>query len=379
MLFDFVTPVSKEKYDHYLAKNPHLSGNVAFWKMDTSETENFKIAVVGVEDYLGNEANKGTQFAPDSVREQLYAYAPFYHDAKILDLGNIKAGNTHRDTLAALKETAKDAIKNNIILVIIGGDLELLQAQYTAYEILENEVQLSHIGAALAVNHAENNLENSYLYNIFNTNYLKKYNLIAYQSYFIKKDIATIVHNYQFDSLRVGKIRENIFEAEPFIREADLVCFDIQAIRHSDAPAQLSPSPNGLFGDEACMLARFAGSSDIVSTFGIYNFNTEEDIKNITAHQVSQMIWYFVEGVMLRKQDYPIVDEQDFYSFAVIIDEEDFIFLKSKKTDRWWMKIKVIRMGKSVFHLVPCTYRDYQTALNGEIPESWMRNLMRLQ
>ena len=56
--------------------------------------------------------------------------------------------------------------------------------------------------------------------------------------------------------LRVGKIREHIFEAEPLLREAAMVTFNINAIRYSDAPAQLEPSPNGLFGDEACGLAR---------------------------------------------------------------------------------------------------------------------------
>lgn len=379
MNFEFVTPISNEAVENYQNKNPYLSKNVAFYSIDHEDLNTYRIAMVGVEDHFGNLDNDGVQLAPNKVREQLYTFAPFYNNSKILDLGNIKAGNTKQDTLVALQECLKDAIKNNLVLIILGGDLELLQAQYKAYQILEKEVQLSHIGATLKLNHTEDKLEESYLYNIFNTNFLKKYNLIAYQSYFIKKDIQSIVHNYQFDSLRVGRIRDNIFEAEPFIREADLACFDIQAIRYSDAPAQINPSPNGLFGDEACMLARFAGLSDTLTSFGIYNFNPKEDIKNITALQVAQMVWYFVEGVELRKLDYPIVDEKDFYHFIIPVDEERLTFLKSKKTERWWMKIEVLRNDRSVFHLIPCTYKDYTIARDGEIPESWMRNLLRLQ
>ncbi len=378
-MFDFVEPITQEFYNECITRNPNLPNNVAFFGLDTTEIEPYKIALVGVEDNLNNDDNQGTELAPNQVRQQLYTYTSFYNDTKIIDLGNIKKGNTRQDTLVALKDVTKNAIRNNIILIIIGGDLDLLQAQYNAYEILENEIQISQIGANMTANPEEGKLEESYLYSIFNTNYLKKYNLIAYQSYFIQKDISTIVHNYQFDSLRVGKIRENVFEAEPFIREANLAVFDIQAIRFSDAPGQVAPSPNGLFGDEACMLARFAGMSDILSSFGIYNYNPMEDIKNVTAHQVAQMIWYFIEGVNLRRMDYPILNEQEFYHFTVYVEEEAFTFLKSKKTERWWMKINVNRGERIVAHLIPCIYNDYRIAKDGEIPEAWMRNLIRLQ
>lgn len=104
-----------------------------------------------------------------------------------------------------------------------------------------------------------------------------------------------------------------------------------------------------------------------------------EDIKNVTAHQVAQMIWYFIEGVNLRRMDYPILNEQEFYHFTVYVEEEAFTFLKSKKTERWWMKINVNRGDRTVAHLIPCIYNDYRIAKDGEIPEAWMRNLIRLQ
>jgi hypothetical protein len=126
------------------------------------------------------------------------------------------------------------------------------------------------------------------------------------------------------------------------------------------------------------MLARFAGMSDMLNSIGFYNFNPNEDIKGITAHQVAQMVWYFIEGVKLRKQDYPITSEDNFYHYTTSIDSEYFTFLKSKKTERWWMKIPVKRNESTIYHLIPCTYEDYNTARNGEIPEPWMRNVLRL-
>jgi formiminoglutamase len=378
MNFDFVQTISETTYQQYLDNNPEIDKNVAFYKFNTESLEDFKIAILGVEDFRGYVANKGTENAAHNIRKKLYTYAPFYNQSKIVDLGNIPAGENYQDTLVALKETLKDALRNNLIVIVLGGDVSLTQAQYQAYQIFENDIQLSQIGATIDIEENEEELYKNYLYEILKTNYLKRYNLIAYQSYFIKKDIYQIIHNYQFDSLRVGKIRKNTFEAEPFIREADLVSFDINAIRFSDAPGQILPSPNGLFGDEACMLARFAGSSDILSSIGFYNYNPSEDIKEITAHQVAQMVWYFIEGVQLRKQDYPITDEQEFYHYTTSIDREDFTFLKSKKTERWWMKIPIKRNDKTIYQLVPCIYEDYLCAKNGEIPETWMRNLLRL-
>ncbi|QQR98862.1 MAG: arginase family protein [Sphingobacteriales bacterium] len=378
MFFDFVQPIPKELYHDLLLQNQQLDSNVAFYKLNTEDIETYDIALLGIEDFRGYVENKGTELAPNVIRKKLYSYAPFFEQTKIVDLGNIKAGTTYQDTLVAVAETIKDAFKNNLKIIILGGDISFTLAQYQAYQIFENEIQLTQISSNIDIEDNQEDNYKRYIYDILKTDYLKRYNLVGYQSYFIKKSIQEIIHNYQFDALRVGKIRQNIFEAEPLIREADLVSFDINAIRYSDAPAQKAPSPNGLFGDEACMLARFAGMSDMLNSIGFYNFNPNEDIKGITAHQVAQMVWYFIEGVKLRKQDYPITSEDNFYHYTTSIDSEYFTFLKSKKTERWWMKIPVKRNESTIYHLIPCTYEDYNTARNGEIPEPWMRNVLRL-
>lgn len=378
MHFDFTQAIPQTLYNELLQNNTQLHHNVAFYHQTTQELDTFKIALLGIEEYRGYIDNKGTELAPNAVRKKLYCYAPFFEHTKILDLGNIAAGATYQDTLVAVTETLKEAFRKNIIVIIVGGDISLSLAQYQAYQIFENDIQISHISSSVDIEDNTQELHKKYLYDILKTNYLKRYNLISYQSYFIKKDIYKIIHNYQFDALRVGKIRQHIFEAEPFIREADLVTFDINAIRYSDAPAQIVPSPNGLFGDEACMLARFAGQSDLLNSIGFYNFNPNEDIKQITAHQIAQMIWYFIEGVGIRHQDYPITDEKAFYHYTTTIDKEDFTFLKSIKSERWWMKIPIKRNNQLVYHLIPCIYEDYLTAKNGDIPETWVRNVVRI-
>jgi len=230
MFFDFVQPIPKELYHDLLLQNQQLDSNVAFYKLNTEDIETYDIALLGIEDFRGYVENKGTELAPNVIRKKLYSYAPFFEQTKIVDLGNIKAGTTYQDTLVAVAETIKDAFKNNLKIIILGGDISFTLAQYQAYQIFENEIQLTQISSNIDIEDNQEDNYKRYIYDILKTDYLKRYNLVGYQSYFIKKSIQEIIHNYQFDALRVGKIRQNIFEAEPLIREADLVSFDINAI-----------------------------------------------------------------------------------------------------------------------------------------------------
>ena len=52
-------------------------------------------------------------------------------------------------------------------------------------------------------------------------------------------------------------------------------------------------------------------------SIGIYDFNPTLDKSEVTAKQVAQMVWYFIEGVSLRRHDYPIVNENDFNIYMV--------------------------------------------------------------
>jgi hypothetical protein len=167
------------------------------------------------------------------------------------------------------------------------------------------------------------------------------------------------------------------------LRNADIVSFDISAIRMSEAPGSGNAGPNGFYGQEAAQLCRYAGMSDKLTSFGIYEFNPAMDREGQTAHLVAQMIWCFIEGVSQRKMDYPIGDYSEYYKYIVPMTESDheIIFYKSTKTDRWWMDVPY-PAGKSRdyerHHLVPCTYEEYQQATNEEMPDRWWRTYQKL-
>ena len=75
-----------------------------------------------------------------------------------------------------------------------------------------------------------------------------------------------------FDALRLG-VSKDLKILEPIMRDADIVSVDIGALRFSEAPANKNTSPNGFYGEEICTISRYAGISDKVTSFGIYEYN----------------------------------------------------------------------------------------------------------
>lgn len=58
-----------------------------------------------------------------------------------------------------------------------------------------------------------------------------------------------------------------------FLRDADLISIDLNSIKSADSGNFISFQPNGFNGKEICSLARYAGISDKVSSFGVFNHN----------------------------------------------------------------------------------------------------------
>jgi hypothetical protein len=64
----------------------------------------------------------------------------------------------------------------------------------------------------------------------------------------------------------------------------------------------------------------------------------------------------------------------------VLVDEETYNFYKSNKSGRWWMEINIKDNNKTKRRtLIPCTYNDYLSANNQEVPERWYTNRKKLE
>ena len=348
--------------------------------------ENIHIAIFGVKEDRNSLNNFGSSDAPDRVRDYFYKLYQGNYKAQIADLGNIKRGYNVEDTYFAVKSVASELLKNNIIPVIIGGSQDITYANYLAYESSGQIINIAAIDSCFDLGKAEQDINaKAYLSKIImhQPNFLFNFTNIGYQTFFVDQDAIELMQKLYFDAYRLGYVRANLEEVEPFIRNADLVSFDISSIKQSDAPGNANASPNGFYGEEACQIARYAGLSDKLTSIGFYELNPKFDNKGQTAHLVAQMIWYFVDGFYNRKKDFPLKDKKAYLKYRVSIQEHkhEIIFFKSKKSDRWWMEVPCPTNLKSKYerhYLVPCSYKDYQTALKEEIPDRWWQVYQKL-
>lgn len=356
---------------------------------DLFEEENKPdLAFFGVEEDRAAIGNEGCAEGPDHIRRHLYDLYVGDYAVKIVDLGNIKAGNKLSDTYFAVKSVVEELVKNNIIPILLGGGQDLTYAQYSAYEGLEQKVEVAIIDPKFDLD--QENVEKTplnsqtYLNHIIlhQPDFLFNLSNIAYQTYFVSKESINMYDKLFFTTQRLGSLVGKLDQAEPTIRSADMVSLDIGAIRLSEAPGNMNAGPNGLYGDDACQLARYAGMSDKCSSFGIYEYNPKVDRQGHTAMLVAQIIWCFIDGFYQRKNDAPLIPKSAYIIYKTPLEAEDheLVFVKSKKSDRWWMQVPY-QGNKSVnerYYLVPCRYEDYQTAVAGEMPDLWWRTHQKL-
>jgi formiminoglutamase len=391
-LIDFFTPVDTERL---LPGNATIKGRlgtcITIFTESFPDLKNQKpdLAIVGVQEDRNADGNTGCALGPDYIREKLYHLYEGNYKSKITDLGNIRRGETVTDTYIAVKTVVAELIKMDIVPIIIGGSQDLTYAQYLAYEVLEQKVDLVIVDAQLDMEDDDypDSIETTsaaYLNKIFmhEPDMLFNFSNLGYQTYFVNQERLAMMEKLFFDAHRLGSLSGKIQLTEPVVRNASMISFDVGAIRSSDAQANFNAVPNGFYGEEACQICRYAGFNDKLSSIGFYEFNPAYDSNGQTAMLVAQMIWYFVDGFYNRKKDFPLHPKSQYliYKTSLKHKEHELVFVKSKKSDRWWMQIPYPTAGSKNerFHLVPCHYDDYLLAVSGEMPDLWWRTYQKL-
>ena len=376
MEFDFLAPVDTEILDFISGLSSQQLGSkiVLHTEKQFPDVNKIKIALIGVLE------NRGSNISISEVdliaaRKELYGLYPGNWDASIADLGDILAGNTVEDTYFALRKVASALIKKKIIPIVIGGSQDLTYALYRAYDDLEQMVNLVSIDSKFDFGkESEEVSATSYLTKIIidEPNNLFNYCNIGYQTYYNSQEEIDLVEKLFFDGYRLGEVSNNISISEPVFRDADLVSLDLNSVKSADSGNFVSFSPNGFNGKEICSLSRYAGISDKVSLFGIFNHNNSVQESVI----IAQIIWYFIEGFHYRSNEYPFGSRENYLKYIVPLEEEELVFYKSNKTDRWWIEIPFISNGNNKLKrntLLPCSYEEYLAACNQELPERWWK------
>ena len=377
---DFLTPIHtvlEESLDMLLPGTLGNSIQIHTQKNGFPDLNTTEIAILGVDEDRNTDGNFGSGKDLHHIRNHFYKLFPGNWNVPIADLGNIRKGESPSDTHFAVTEVIKNLLKMNIIPIIIGGGQDITFSNYKAYDQLEQTVNLVVVDSKFDLGNLEDKLSSkSYLSKIIMevpTN-LFNFSNIGYQTYLNPQEEIKLIQGLNFDTYRLAEAKE-LEILEPVLRDADIVSIDIGSVRQTDAPANRNASPNGFYGDEICGIARYAGISDKVSSFGIYEYNSAVDNHTLTAHLIAQMIWCFIEGYNSRVKDYPFATKEDYQKFTVMLENDDPInFYKSNKTGRWWMEINLIQHNKYKRRaLIPCTYQDYIETTNQMIPDRWFK------
>lgn len=375
MVFDFLEPVSENVMSFIDSLGEQSLGKKTMFHTKSlfPDLEAINIAIIGVPDNRGLSNDAPADLT--SFRKNFYNLFPGNWDCSIADFGNILPGNLQEDTYYVVSEIVSILIKKNIIPIIIGGSQDLSYAVYRAYDNLDQMVNLVAIDSKFDFGNDETkHAADSYLSKIIvnQPNNLFNFSNIGYQTYYNSQEEIDLIEKLYFEAYRLGEVSSSLSIAEPVFRDADSVTLDMSSVKSTDS-GRLQPFiPNGFNGKEICALARYSGLSDKVSSFGIYNHGDT----NIEAVLMSQIIWYFIEGINFRSKESPQTDNKNFIKYIVPIDDFDLIFLKSLKTERWWIEIpnnSNVNNKLKRFTLLPCSHDDYLKACDQEIPERWWK------
>jgi len=343
-----------------------LANFIKAYQEEMPDLAGVDIVIVGINEFRG-DGFVAEENAADAIRKQLYQLYYWHKDVTIADLGNVKCGTSLADSYAALKTVLGELLQLDKIVIIIGGSHDNTLAQYYAYKDLKRIIEATVIDATIDLRSESTVRSMNFLMEMLTSepNVIRHYNHIGFQSYFVHPRMLETMDKLRFDCYRAGTAREQLEEMEPVIRNSDMVSFDIAAIKYSDAPAG-NCSPNGFTGEEACSLSRYAGLSPQLTSLGIYGYNPKHDVKNQTALQIAQMLWYFIDGKSRSYHETELSERQNFNEYHTAFAEVDTIFIQSKKTGRWWMQLPNKK-------LIACSYNDYLFASKNEIPERWLR------
>ena len=342
------------------------------------EIQGCKIAIIGLEE-TRNAFFPVSVYQLTDFRKSFYQLFPGNWNFKICDLGDLPNGETPEDTYLALKEICHYLKQINVVTIVLGGSHDMVFPLYKSYQMNKQLVNIVSLDNQFDFSQEEELISGrSYMSRIImdQPNYLLNYSNLGYQSYHIAQEELDLMDKLHFESVRLGTLLDDVRQSEPYFRDADIASFDMKSLSWQ-ATNNTSGNPNGIDARTVCALARYAGISDRLSIFGLF-----ELVPSNVLHQLlSQIVWYFIEGFNCRFDEYPVLTSDGFIKYIVALSDRELVFHQSEKSNRWWMEItneNYLSNKTKTNALLPCTYQDYLEACNDKLPEKWLKATKRI-
>lgn len=380
MSLDSLIPVSEEVLSSLSFLPRQIIGKnikIHTEKSGLPEIEGTKIAIIGIEE-IRNSFFPTEKYNLENFRKAFYRLFPGNWDFQISDLGNLPNGAEPEDTYFAIKEISIHLRQLNIVTVIIGGSHDIIYPLYESYKINNQLVNIVSVDNQFDFSQEEELVSGrSYMSKIImkQPNYLNNYTNLGYQSFLIAQEELDLIEKLHFDSIRLGLLLDKVSIAEPYLRDADITGFDMKVLSW-EAAQNSSGNPNGIDSRTICSLARYAGLSDRLTSFGIFELFPTIIFDKL----IAQILWYFIEGFNCRFDEYPVLTSQGYGRYTVTLSDRELVFYQSEKSKRWWIEItnedylnnKIERST-----LLSCTHQDYLDACNDRLPDRWWKEIKR--
>ncbi|SMC46031.1 formimidoylglutamase [Cellulophaga tyrosinoxydans] len=378
MAFDFLVPIDDKILAHCELLPAQALGNKIHKHTERKGLPvlaNASFAIIGVNESRNAFEKKHESLNTSEIRRHLYKLMMGNWNSTIVDLGDINEGEAVEDTYFVVKEIVAELIEEDIVAVVIGATQDITYPTYRAFDGLRNMVNLVSVDSRFDFGDNDELISShSYMSKIITDkpNNLFNFSNLGYQSYFCAQEELDLMERLFFDGYRLGEISSDISLAEPVLRDSNIVSIDLRAVKASEISMSENFSPNGFTGKEICAIARYAGISDKVNVFGVYEAENTPQAYQL----IAQILWYFFEGHNYRVKESPFVNKEDFTKFIVPTDADDLIYHKSNLTERWWVEVPTILTSHNKTNipaLLPCTEQDYLDACNQIIPERWFK------
>jgi hypothetical protein len=344
-ILKIIDPVNRKSFD-IKPYNKHLLVNrVDFSGRELSGT---KIVILGI----------GEKKGLASVRESLYGLY-FGNETAISDWGNISQSNSDE-----LKDVLKTLSDNNIFAILIGNSVDVLPVCLNSMSNREN-ISASAVVPAVVRSDFTDSLANNSFRNLFN------FNILAYQTYLSDPAVLNNLSSRYYETIRLGKFREDNRIYEPALRDSDIFSLDIASVRKSEIADSLYSGLNGLYSEEVCLIARHAGISDNMKIANIFCHDKIE--KNGQKNElIAQTVWHIVDGIVNRASEKALNNVNGIKKILINFEQpaEQLVFYHSDVTNRWWMEIR--KNPESTPLIIACTEDDYKTACRHDVPVRWL-------
>ena len=347
------------------------------------------LAIIGLDEWRGTAAGAPAAglHGANCVRQRFYQLQRSTGPLRLVDLGNLRPGLSLEDTYQRLREIVGALLEANTIPILLGGGHDLDYGQFLAYEPPHDE-PVPAINFAVVDSRPDMALpmpgtpaEDSHLRRLLlhHPNFVFSCAHLGHQQYLTPPDILAAFEKLHFETMSVGELRTDRRLAEPVLRQANFLSFDIAAIRWQDAPGYYPASPFGLSNEDAAQLCWYAGHNEQLTSIGLYGYRPDHDPHGLAAGTLAAMLWYFIEGYYHRRPETGFGTYR-FLTYTLVLPGNgkgtptELVFYKSRRsdTDKWWMEVESLA-DHSVKRIVPCTHQDYLHAAQGDLPQRWIR------